>query len=122
MKNLALTLALLITLGTSKIITIIDNGVERKINIEVNTSIVKTRSVNSKSKGIIIAFKNSQVNVLEFSKKYKIKLKKRLKIGYYIFENNSLNSDIELISKILKENKKLIKTIRPNWGFGMGIR
>ena len=69
-------------------------------------------------KSIIIAFKKGvHVDLTAFSRKYSIELQKKLSIGYYIFQNKSNLSDLELIATIQKENKNRIKTIRPNWGF-----
>lgn len=119
MKKLALIL-LMATASYAEVVTIIDNGVERKINISTVNSGVKARMVSRKkeSHNLIVAFKKgSKVNLSDFAQKYNLKLKKKLVIGYYIFLNESSMTDIELIEKISKENRAIVKTIRPNWGF-----
>ena len=115
MKKLALIL-LLATASYAEVVTIIDNGVERKIEIAESNSSAKARMVQE-STGVVVAFKKgAKVNLSEFAKKYNLKLKKKLVIGYYIFLNESSMTDIELIEKISKENRDIIKTVRPNWG------
>jgi len=118
MKKILL-LALIATFSFGKVVTIVDNGVERKISIP--SSNIKARYISSEPTTIIVAFKGS-VDIDRFEKKYRVKLKKSLSAGYYIFINNSKYSDIELISIISKESKTIIKTVRPNWGFGMIAR
>ena len=114
MKRVSLLFLLVTSTILSGVITIIDNGSVRKIY--VNSSDNKKVS---KSKGIIISFKNRDFDIKSFSLEYKLELKKRLSTGYYIFINKSASSDVDIIKKILKEQKDSIKTIRPNWGFGM---
>ncbi len=117
MKKLII-LAVLAALANGEIVTVISNGVERKINIP-GTKLNKARKAVHGGEGIIIAFKKEKsVNVPEFAKKYSLILKKKLIAGYYIFENNSTYSDLSLISQIIKDQNSTIKTIRPNWGFG----
>lgn len=118
MKKVFLVALLCATYGYSKIITIIDNGVERKISVPAKADGAQARMVASKSNGIIVAFKKgAKVDITAFTNKYQLQLKKRLSIGYYIFINNSMRSDLELMSTIQKENRDRLKTIRPNWGF-----
>jgi len=119
MKKLLILSILVTSFSFSQIITIIDKGVERKISVpDIN---VKARYISdtSDNRGIIVLFKSSSVDIKKFSNEYNLKLKKRLSIGYYIFKNESNLNDIELISKITKEEKNIIKTIRPNWALGM---
>ena len=119
MKKLALIL-LIVTASYAEVVTIIDNGVERKINLATINSNVHARMVvgtRKEAPGIIVAFKkDSKVNVAQFAKKYNLKLKKKLIIGYYIFANKSSLPDVKLIYKIFQESKDIIKTVRPNWG------
>lgn len=118
MKKLAL-IALMATASYAEVVTVIDNGVERKINIPTVNSNVQARMIGAKKEtsGLIVAFKkDANVDVAEFAKKYNLQLKKKLIIGYYIFVNESTMSDIKLLSKISKESRDIIKTIRPNWG------
>ncbi len=119
MKRLTILALLFTTFATSKIITILDKGVERKIYIPTHEG-AKARMVNEKAqKGIVIAFKSDNIDITELEQEYSIKLTKTLTAGYKIFTNNSNLSDIELIAKLTKEKKDIIKTIRPNWGLGM---
>ena len=119
MKKYLLLTILLTAFATSQVVTIIDKGIERKIYIPDGQNI-KARVIDNKSqKGIIVAFKNTTVDIIELEQEYNIKLIKNLTAGYKIFANNSNLSDIDLITKLTKEKKEIIKTIRPNWGFGM---
>ena len=115
MKKLLILTILLISYTFGEVITIVDNGIERKIYIASKNN---PRSV-IKDKGLIISFKKENVDISSFVSEYKLKLKKRLSAGYYIFINDSKYTDAELISKISKEKKDIVKTIRPNWGLGM---
>ncbi len=119
MRRAIILTILIASITQAKIITIIDNGIERKIAIATAPDGVSARMVEKRQKSIIIAFKKGvNVDIESFSQKYKIKLEKKLSsINYYIFSNKSQLSDIELIAKISKENKHSIKSIRPNWGF-----
>jgi len=115
MKKISILALLLISYSFGEVITIVDNGIERKIYINSKND---PRSV-IKEKGIIISFKTDSIDINSFSAKYELKIKKRLSSGYYIFINNSKFSDIDLIKKISKESKDIVKTVRPNWGLGM---
>lgn len=120
MREIALIL-LMVTASYAKIVTIIDNGVERKIELPTISSNIKARVVNEKKDtlGIVVAFKkDAKVDIEQFANRYDLELKKKLLIGYYVFVNKSALSDIELIYKISKENRDTIKTVRPNWGLG----
>lgn len=118
MKRVIAIALLLASFTEAKVITIIDNGVERKISIPTAPDGVSARMVEKRQKSIIVAFKKGvNMDIAAFSAKYNIILHKKLSIGYYIFQNRSSFSDIELISKIQKENRNRIKTVRPNWGF-----
>ena len=118
MKKAIAIVLLFASLSQAKVITIIDNGVERKIAIPTTPNGISARVIESRQKSIIIAFKKGvHVDLTAFSRKYSIELQKKLSIGYYIFQNKSNLSDLELIATIQKENKNRIKTIRPNWGF-----
>jgi hypothetical protein len=115
MKKISILALLLISYSFGEVITIVDNGIERKIYINSKND---PRSV-IREKGIIVSFKSNDIDISNFASKYKLKLKKRLSAGYYIFINNSKYTDIDLIKKISKESKDIVKTIRPNWGLGM---
>ena len=60
--------------------------------------------------GFIIDFKKG-ANIDKFALKYHLKLKTKMQIGLYIFDNNSNKSDLELLKEILKNNKDIIKSI-----------
>lgn len=118
MKKLSLTALLIASVASAQIITIIDNGVERKIALPSAPNGVNARAIQTEQKSIIVAFKKgAAVDIAAFSSQYNLVLTKKLSIGYYIFKNKSSLSDITLISLIQKENRARLKTIRPNWGF-----
>ena len=123
MKKIALIITLVATFATAQIITIIDNGVKRKISVDTPTSGVTARAVDSiqEKKEIIVAFKDG-ADINDFANKYNLELKTKSVNKYYIFKNNSSLSDSELIAKVLEEDAKIISTIRPNWGFGFMAR
>jgi len=82
----------------------------RKINISKD----KYRTFDKKE-GLILSFNNQNINSIDdLEDKYSIKLKYKLSIGYYIFDNNSDLDDIELVEKII-QNENNIKSIKPNW-------
>ena len=122
MKKLIL-IALSSIFATAQIVTVIDNGVKRKIYLPDSNGI-KARMVGNElqteKKELIVAFKKG-ANRSEFEKKYNLKLKTVLAKKYYIYKNNSNLSDSQLIAKIVSNETK-IKTIRPNWGFGFEAR
>ncbi len=117
MKKITLFLLFLIMAIDAKIITILDNGIVRKIEID-STYKMEARGINpTQQKGLIVKLQKG-VDPLAFAQKFQLKLKKALKIpNYYIFENKSDKSDLELIAKIIKEAKEKIVTIRPNYSF-----
>jgi len=118
-KILLITLITLFANGEN--ITILDNGVKRVISMPTpKTPTFQARAVGIKKDGpgFIVAFKKgTKIDIDKFMKKYNLKLKKRLIIGYYIFINKSTLPDVKVMNKIMKENNITIKTIRPNWGF-----
>jgi len=82
-----------------------DGGVVRSI------SIPKYRDI--KRVGIIVKFSSNKIDLDRFQSTYQVEFVERLSIGYYIFNNNSSLSDIDLVEEIL-ENEKDIETIKPN--------
>ncbi len=91
--------------------TVLDKGIKREISVYTQKS---TSNKSSSTGGIIVAFKNpSTVSISEFESRYSIKLKNKLKIGYYIFTNQSNKSDMEIVSDIIA-NSKEVKTVKPN--------
>lgn len=106
----------------SQSFTILDKGVKRIQHIQITKSLtvstsdpsIRTVSPNIK-KGIIIGFKeNSSVSLDAFEEKYGLKLKKKMRIGYYLFENVSEANDMEIITRIIAEEDS-VKTVKPNW-------
>jgi hypothetical protein len=64
---------------------------------------------------VIVSFLDTKIlSISEFETKYGLKLKEKLVIGYYIFENVSDRSDTEIMSAIIK-NETNVKTVKPNW-------
>jgi hypothetical protein len=113
-----------------KEVKIKDGGVEQIMLVEIkkstdsNISTLTTQSATvdrlASKEGIIIDFKTLPLPIKEFEKMFNLKLKEKLQIGYYIFENQSTLSDIELIDTILKsEIKESLKTVRPDWKMGV---
>jgi len=85
------------------------NGVIKEIRIPNSNY----RS-NPNRYGLILKFSDeSRLNIASFERKYAIKLKKKLTIGYYIFENNSALNDYDLIENII-ENEPNLHTIKHN--------
>ncbi len=114
-KILLIILATLFSYG--QIITIIDNGTERKIDIPNQSANRARKIIKEGASGIIIAFKKGiKIDIKNFAKENNLKLRKKLIAGYYLFDNISTDSDILQILKIAKKNRLKIKTIRPNWG------
>ena len=100
--------------------TVLDKGVKRTMLIpkesrfEGKMSPYSAKQISAQE-GILIQFTDPEtVDMEAFEEKYQLKLKSKMVIGYYIFQNRSKLSDIALIEKILKEEKG-IKTLKPNW-------
>jgi len=95
-----------------KEVRIKDGGVERIIYVEV---LKEEDKLNSRV-GLITKF-NKNIDIDEFAARFGLKFKAKLEsINYYIFENKSEFTDIELISHILETEVKIdISTIRANW-------
>ena len=81
-------------------------------------SLVDTQ-LNSKD-GLIIVFIDKNIDIEAFEISFNVKLKEKLQIGYYIFENNSKFSDVVLMNTILKSKQgQNVETIKPNWKMQM---
>jgi len=99
--------------------TILENGVKRTVRVQsgdvkVKDTVSKIENKDSKD-GIIVKFKDdSAVSIKEFESKYSLKLKTKLIIGYYIFENDSKRSDLDIVSAIINSETN-VKTVKPNW-------
>jgi hypothetical protein len=102
-----------------KSVVVLENGVKRKVRVVDADSKLKTTNTTLQNKdskdGVIVSFKDdSKVSLEAFERKYGLKFKKKLIIGYYIFENNSKMSDIDIVSAIINDESN-IKTVKPNW-------
>jgi len=101
-------------------VIILEKGVKRKINIPKDDKIKNTLSPYSakeatSQEGIIVSFKKlAQISISEFETRYGLKFKTKLVIGYYIFQNISEHSDIQIVEDIMK-NETNIETVKPNW-------
>jgi len=94
-------------------ITILQNGVKR--DIYLSNSGTKKLSTGIKKEGVIIKFiDDKKTDIKSLEETYGLKLKEKLVIGYYIFDNVSQKSDSDLVSSIIS-NETNIKTIKPNW-------
>jgi len=90
---------------------------ERELTAVTRASAVASK-LNSKD-GFLIVFVDDG-DMEAFETRFNVKLKEKLKIGYYIFENHSKFSDIELMNTILASSEgKNIETIKPNWKMQM---
>jgi len=107
------------------IVTILDKGVKRKVRIlksdsgdtnETGVKISKRTTVSSVDKeGVIVSFiDNEKFSLKAFEKKYTLKLKTKMFIGYYIFYNLSSKSDREIVEEIIA-NESNVETVKPNW-------
>lgn len=101
-------------------VTILDKGVKRTINIPKDDTLKNkfnphTAKEATSKEGIIVSFKNpSAVSISNFEERYSLKLKKKLAIEYYIFQNISKYSDVQIVGNII-ENETNVKTVKPNW-------
>jgi len=92
---------------TTKIIK--QNGTIQKVTI-ANT---KYRN-NSINYGVIIKFVDEELLDIEaLEAKYNLIFQKKLSIGYYVFKNNSTQNDMDIIEKMIYEEKN-IDTIKQN--------
>ena len=87
--------------------TILDKGVKRTILIpkesrfEGKMSPYGAKQIEA-HEGIVIQFTDPEtVDIETFEEKYRLKLKSKMVIGYYIFQNRSKLSDIALIENCL---------------------
>lgn len=100
--------------------TILDGGVKRIIHVpkDANLTTKATTYETTKTtvkKGVIVSFKEiDALSIGALETKYGLKLQEKLAIGYYIFENVSDKSDMEIIKDII-ENESAVKTVKPNW-------
>jgi len=133
---LILTLTFSFMLAQSKYMKIKSNDKIIQIKIKEQTSNnlqpFSKESINNKktyvtSQGhtfnsdsyILVKFqKDKDVNIEDFEKKYGLKLTKKMKIGYYIFKPTSQKDILDIINEILT-NEKDIKSIKPNWRYGV---
>jgi len=104
--------------ANAEMMTIIDKGVKRTVPVnalEKKDSLQKSTSKTKHQKGLLVRFsKGAEVNIEDFEKKYDLKLKQKMQIGYYIFKNKSKESDLTVMNRII-ENEKDIDSIKPNW-------
>lgn len=118
-------------MGTYKHVMVMERGTERpfyfKETDERNESAaphalqrkrfnVYSSQMLEAKKGVLIHFKKgAKVDIGALEATYGLKLKEKLKSGYYIFDNLSAYSDVELIHTIMKNERKNISTVKPNW-------
>ena len=106
-------------------VTVLDKGVKRTIHIpKVNTTknAVYSAKQLSANNGILVSFKKVDANTIsDFETKYQVKLKTKMAIGYYIFENVSKDSDVALIADVMKDTSN-IQSLKPNWKMHNTIR
>ncbi len=107
-------------------VTILDKGVKRLITLpgmsKKQKQSIAHATHNDTLSGVLVAFKDtSLLSVPEFETRYGLALKTKMAIGYYVFENHSSKSDIEIIRDIIA-NEKNVKTVKPNWRLRNTIR
>ena len=110
-----------------ELIKIKENNTTRSMLVPVEeidlTGITRETAVNNKlnsKDGLLINFIDKNTNIEAFELSFNVKLKEKLQIGYYIFENNSASSDMVLMNTILASNEgENIETIKPNWKMQM---
>ncbi len=109
-----------LALAKTDTLTILEKGVRRHLSFSQRHTINKQQDTSKE--GIILAFKNpTHITISEFETKYSLKFKTKMTIGYYIFENHSSRSDMEIVSDIIA-NENNIKTVKPNWRLRNTIR
>jgi len=103
-------------------LTVIENGRKRALIDFSNNSSIVANNIKSAKNGVVVRFKDSSsVNIKEFETKYSLKLKTKLRIGYYIFYNKSSNTDATIINSIVAQEKNL-DVVKPNWKMNNRIR
>lgn len=102
-------------------VMVMDKGIKRFVYIpktENNQSSEKytySYSEPQLKKGMIVKFKkHSKTSIDVFESKYGLKLKHKMRSGYYIFENVSENTDAEILNRIIADEKS-VETVKPNW-------
>jgi len=99
-----------------KIITKEDGVVREKI-VPKSKLGLKTNAIQQK--GILVEFNDaSSVDIAAFEAKYNIKFKRKLVIGYYIFDNRSSKDDNTLVQEIIA-NESDVKSVKANDSFGV---
>ena len=101
-------------------VIIMDKGVKRtgliakENTLDSKMSSMKAEQATSKD-GVVLKFKDSsQASVSAFEAKYNVKLKHQLTSGYYIFENISKLTDVQIVEEIIKNETNAV-TVKPNW-------
>jgi hypothetical protein len=135
-KKTTLWVLLLLLTGSSALlaeslsgkITIMDKGVKRIIPIPQTesdrnqSSNTHTETATALKEGVIVKFKtNTPVNIKAFEQNYGLKLKRKLRTGYYIFTNPSDSSDVAVLNHIMQSDKT-VETVKPNWRLQNQIR
>lgn len=104
-----------------------DGGVEQTITLPVaqpGKGLVN-RSVdeNASQSGIMIKFSKKDIDPAQLEAQFGLKVKTKLKSGYYIFENQSTQSDAAIIEEMLGSSyNSTIQTVRPNTKLNMQPR
>ena len=89
--------------------TVLENGVQRTFYPS------STEQELIKKEGVIVSFSDeSKLSLNEFESKYGLKLQTKMRIGYYIFENISSKTDVQIVKDII-QNETNVKTVKPNW-------
>jgi hypothetical protein len=97
-------------------ITILDKGIKRRLIVPSSQISAKsTVSQLQTQEGVVVQFKdNSLISIQEFEATYDLRLRTTLLETYYVFDNLSKLSDVQLVGKIIAGETNLL-TVKPNW-------
>ena len=89
--------------------TVLEDGVQRTFYSS------STEEELLKKEGVIVSFTDeSKLSLNNFESKYGLKLQTKMRIGYYIFNNLSSKTDVQIVKDII-QNETNVKTVKPNW-------
>jgi hypothetical protein len=99
---------LLMMLGTNMVssaqtMMILDKGTKRFVHIGSDAE---------QKSALMVKFKSEYISVESFASKYGLSFKRKMAIGYYIFDNVSDRSDADVIADII-ENEPEVLSVKP---------
>ncbi|MBD3793542.1 MAG: hypothetical protein IE889_05200 [Campylobacterales bacterium] len=104
-----------------------DGGVEQTITLPVAQPrkglLNRLVDENASQSGIMIKFSKKDIDPAQLEAQFGLKVKTKLKSGYYILENQSTQSDAAIIEEMLGSSyNSTIQTVRPNIKLNMQPR